>query len=112
MHPVTTQMRECVWMWPGYDTTHFLVHFTHALSTKHDGFYIPAATPSIKMPLRSPPQSHHSTATLQYSIDVVPIMSMAIGWLLCFLSVCSLIFGYCATPSQTNLSFLPGTQTH
>jgi hypothetical protein len=91
-----------MWMWHGYGTTHFLVHFTHALSTKHDGIHIHATMSPIKKLLRLPLQSHHSTATLQHSSEATPIVSasiataktMRIGWLLCFLSICLLIFCY------------------
>jgi hypothetical protein len=72
----------------------FFVHFTHTLSTKHDGIFIPAATSPTKMPTWSPPQSrrlplqpchtpatlqHSIDATLQHSIDATPITSASIA---------------------------------
>ena len=54
-------------------TIHFLVHFTCALTTKHDGICIPATTPlllpqSAPLLLPWPPlQPRHTTATLQHS---------------------------------------------
>jgi hypothetical protein len=65
----------------------------------------------IKKP-QLPPQPCHAPATamLQNSSDATTIMSSSITtaetvrthWLLCFLSVCSLIFGYCAAPAHPN----------
>ena len=71
----TTKIHECVWMWPGYGTNHFLVHFTHAhaLSTKHDVMYIPATTPPIKFH-----HGHcHSPATPLplFNTQVMPLQS-------------------------------------
>ena len=61
-------------------TIHFLVHFTLALTTKHDGICIPATTPRMKKPLpwSAPwllpwPPLHpcHTTATLQHSNSAI-----------------------------------------
>jgi hypothetical protein len=78
-------------MWSGYGTIHFLTHFTHALSTKHDGIYIPVTTPPIKKLLWSPPhlppQPCHTPETLSSNATLIVRASIAtaktmqkIGW--------------------------------
>ena len=58
-------------------TIHFLVHFTHALTSKHDGICIPATTAPLLprsvpwllpwLPPWLPLQPYHTTTTIQHS---------------------------------------------